>query len=363
MARQHTSLILSASTGNLEPKHWNIPHNRNYLQPKQQWVGQHSYKYTQSAIQGDLTFDKVERTLRDQEEELLNDERYGRSSGKGAKGPHPRRSYWAETDGVWGILPDDYFEEVPDDVILWCHGETEAMLGPEEETATAWTVTPTGNQLEWTLWEDEWYTQDEEGCWWSHPETQPWLDIEEILALDEKAGQELAEIYGQFEAKRRSFHESRQVVKNKLLGRGFFPPKGKGKKPKGSKGKGSGQIYGFAGSSGKGKGKQLPGNPNFTGCFICGSKDHDYRNCPKRTSGSASKALGKGSANFLEGAYFVTMASSSQPFEASLTSKNAAPDTSQSLPKSIHAVQQLPQGRLRFPLCRLPLRLRHPMSL
>ena len=43
---KNTSLILSASKGNLEPKHWNIPHKSNYLQPKQQWVGQHSYKYT-----------------------------------------------------------------------------------------------------------------------------------------------------------------------------------------------------------------------------------------------------------------------------------------------------------------------------
>ena len=52
MARQNTSLILSASKGNLEPKHWNIPHNSNYLQPKQQWVGQHSYKYTNSLLDG-----------------------------------------------------------------------------------------------------------------------------------------------------------------------------------------------------------------------------------------------------------------------------------------------------------------------
>ena len=48
MVRQNTSLILSASKGNLEPKHWNIPHKSNYLQPKQQWVGQHSYKYTEN---------------------------------------------------------------------------------------------------------------------------------------------------------------------------------------------------------------------------------------------------------------------------------------------------------------------------
>ena len=173
--------------------------------------------------------------------------------------------------------------------------------------ATSWTVSPSGNQLEWTFWKDEWYTQDEEGCWWSHAEIQPWLDIEEIMALDDKTGQELAELYGQFEARRRSFLESRQVVKNKLLGRGFFPPKGKGKKSKGSKGKGSGQVFGFGSSKSKGQGKQRPGNPSFTGCFICGSKEHDYRSCPKRQAGSHSKALGKGSTNFLEGTYFAQM--------------------------------------------------------
>ena len=48
-------LILSASKGNLEPKHWNIPHNSNYLQPKQQWVGQHSYKYTPPTLNIDLS--------------------------------------------------------------------------------------------------------------------------------------------------------------------------------------------------------------------------------------------------------------------------------------------------------------------
>ena len=55
MARRNTSLILLASKGNLEPKHWNIPHKRNYLQPKQQWVGQHSYKYTPPTLNVDLS--------------------------------------------------------------------------------------------------------------------------------------------------------------------------------------------------------------------------------------------------------------------------------------------------------------------
>ena len=59
MARQNASLILSASKGNLEPKHWNIPHKRHYLQPKQQWVGQHSYKYTPPTLSVDLSLETL----------------------------------------------------------------------------------------------------------------------------------------------------------------------------------------------------------------------------------------------------------------------------------------------------------------
>ena len=76
----------------------------------------------QSAIQGDLTFDKVERTLRDQEEELLSDERYGRAGGKGHR-PHHKRTYRVEVGGVWGVLRDDSMEDFSDDLVLWCQGD------------------------------------------------------------------------------------------------------------------------------------------------------------------------------------------------------------------------------------------------
>ena len=31
------------------------------------------------------------------------------------------------------------------------------------------------------------------------------------------------------------------------------------------------------------------GEPGYTGCFICGSKDHDFRSCPKRQAKGSSK--------------------------------------------------------------------------
>ena len=111
-------------------------------------------------------------------------------------------------------------------------------------------------------WDDGWFTQDEEGCWWSHAETrshaetQLWLDIEEVMGL------------------------------------AFFPPKGKGKRKKCIQARGQGN------SKGKGKGKQTPGKPNFTGCSVCGSKQHDYRNCPNCQAGSQQQGSGKRTREF-----------------------------------------------------------------
>ncbi|CAE7471677.1 TY1B-A, partial [Symbiodinium necroappetens] len=246
----------------------------------------------QSALQGDLSFNKVERTLRDQEEELLGVEKHQRG-GPGRMTQPPRRTYWIEVDGIWGVLPDGWVDEPPDDQVCW------AMSTPDFE-------------VEWVYYEDEWHTQDGEGVWWTHAEVQPWLDIEEIMM-------QLSEIYGQFEQKRRTFQESRQIVKDKILNRGFYPAKGRGKgKGRGpsSKGAGKGKVFGAApntwGSKGKGssKGTQRPGHPSFTGCFICGDKGHDYRTCPKRTQGSPSRPGPRGVA-FMEiedksaGAFFV----------------------------------------------------------
>ena len=74
--------------------------------------------------------------------------------------------------------------------------------------------------------------------------------------------------------------------------RGYFPlTKGKQKgRGKFSPGKG-GKISSKTGSvmAAEGKGKQKPGSASYTGCFVCGSKDHDYRSCPERTSAGRGK--------------------------------------------------------------------------
>ena len=76
-------------------------------------------------------------------------------------------------------------------------------------------------------------------------------------------------------------------MKNKANNRGFFPSvKGKFGKAKGmgkSKGKGSTPVMAAStSSSNHGKGKQRPGEPSYTGCFICGSREHSFQQCPRR---------------------------------------------------------------------------------
>lgn len=91
-----------------------------------------------------------------------------------------------------------------------------------------------------------------------------------------------------YEDKVRTFVQARALMKNKTNNRGFFPSvKGKFQKGKGmgkSKGKSTLSVM-AASSSGPpagGKGRQRPDDPEYTGCFICGSRDHSFQQCPKR---------------------------------------------------------------------------------
>ena len=117
------------------------------------------------------------------------------------------------------------------------------------------------------------------------------------------------------EAKVRTFTQARQAVKAKSLSRGFYPfsPHLKGKK---CKGKGSNKGK----SKGKGFGAPLrpqtpvlynaetayavgPADPGFTGCFVCGRKDHSFRQYPTRIP--KGKGKGKSSALYSGTAFMV----------------------------------------------------------
>ncbi|CAK9061435.1 unnamed protein product [Durusdinium trenchii] len=156
----------------------------------------------------------------------------------------------------------------------------------------------------YTFWskatDGEYYTQDQAGTFWA------WSDFEDDQvwwSATPEQQKEISEAYANYEGKVRSFAESRALLRQKNLSRGFYPKKGKGKgKPSSfSKGKGaksapmptfvvespgpSNDVFATSGT---------PGSAGYTGCFVCRSKGHTFRNCPSRSNtSSSSKGSGK----------------------------------------------------------------------
>ena len=248
----------------------------------------------QASVGNSLKFEAIERALRDQEEELLAAERRPvGGKGHGYKGSAPRRTFWVEQDREWGLLdgePDEELQvhwvghKLPDDV--YQHPAPVHEPTPEEEE-TYW-----GS----ASWDDgSWTTSS---AWWNDTEAEFEFSPEEQKQIDE--------VYAAYEDKVRTFVQARNLMKSKTNNRGFFPMvKGKFSKGKGSfKGKQKGgpspvmAASSFQGSSSPGKGRQRPGEPDYTGCFICGARDHSFQQCPKR-----HQRKGGGSAHYVDVLY------------------------------------------------------------
>lgn len=175
---------------------------------------------------------------------------------------------------------------LPDEVYL--HDEHEH----EHEDSCSWvSCLPEGQELHWEWQDDDFYASDNQGVFWSWAETKTWLDCQDCLLAQPSEATQNQEIFATFEHKMRT---SRRLALNtaKHLARGYYPMsmfKGKGKgrgsgfpKGKGSfqtKGKGSPSLSAALTVTGKGASCSGPQKP---GCFICGSKEHDFRTCPER---------------------------------------------------------------------------------
>lgn len=255
-----------------------------------------------SAISNQLDLDTVERAMRDQEEELLLAEQH-RSRDHGSR---RQRSFWVEQDHQWGLVnPSEDLDDVDESMIMWVGDRLPPELQPswdETPSETAWTTwTPDGQELSWQWHDDDFYAQDSSGAFWSWTETKDWLDLEECLAVTPADSEELLHAYATFNDRIRTFRESRQLNHAKQQSRGYYPMgllKGKGK-GKGSKSKGKQKsapqvLSAFQ----KGKGTPVHKTPGYTGCFICGSKEHDFRSCPKRRA-DASQSSSSTRPNYL----------------------------------------------------------------
>ncbi|CAE7547481.1 RE1 [Symbiodinium sp. CCMP2592] len=253
-----------------------------------------------AATNNRLDLDLVEKALRDQEEDLLQaEDRRG-----------PRRTFWVEQEGSWGLLLDEPAVEESQGTIHWVGDrlpeEVHPVFATTAEEEDTWCTYHGDSEVNWVLYESEWWTEDPEGIWWNWSDAKPWLEVNEAMVLDPSAGKEMQEALTLYQDRARTFRESRQLIAAKNTARGFYPMSAKGSKGKG-KGKGkshfSGKGRGKKGSppaspsssstalaAESSKGSQRPGNPAYTGCFICGSRDHDFRRCPKRGAGKGGAA-------------------------------------------------------------------------
>lgn len=256
----------------------------------------------QASVQNSLSFEAIERALRDQEEELLAADlqrQHGKGRGHG-------RTFWVEENGQWGLLlqGEEAIEDMAGD-IHWVGNQ----LPPEvyHQAGVDYNL-DYDDEIMWCMENDGWhgYTQDNFGCWletdgqgtfWSVDE-EGW-DREGLTADQNK---ELDEAYAVYENKARTFLQSRQFVKAKGASRGFYPMKsfkGKGKGKKGKKGKTSSSPSTSASSPSRPMFTAqedvmmtASGSNNYSGCFICGDKGHGFRDCPKRAGQQPPPAKG-----------------------------------------------------------------------
>ncbi|CAE7219859.1 RE1 [Symbiodinium sp. KB8] len=284
----------------------------------------------QAAAGNSLLFADVEPAMRSMEDELMGHDEARRSSQP------RRRSFWVEDEGEWSLImaPEEELQEImaanevhyvgtrlPNEV--YYHHDPEPPFSAEEHGF--WHQEEDGAFSFWELAEDgEFYTQDWNGLFWAWSD---WEDQTVMASSPAESSKASDEAFSVQDPKSRTFVQARQAVKARNLSRGFYPfnPGIKGK-PR-FKGKGKG----------KGRGKSpfprpattpvlaatgdvfaQPGDASFTGCFVCGAKDHSWRSCPKRNSSGKGPSKGKPGRSFMiDGVYMIQAADEESPAYAS----------------------------------------------
>lgn len=271
-----------------------------------------------SSIGNSLRAEDIERGLRGAEDELhlVEREKEGRAKGFGKGKGKNRSSFWIEQDGEWGLLlTDDCDAEdmIEQNEIHWLHARLHTVYHAHDSLATSSTTAPSSSSMVtggdgfyeegfwssdpnnhgayvwWNLEDDgEYYHVDALGTYWSWNEVSTLQEA--MWSANTEEPKQIQEAYAAYEDKIRTFADSRRAAAAKSASRGFYP-----------KGKFKGKGFRFGKKGGKGKpvtqkgstssppsvmavgGK--PGSPSYTGCFICGGFDHDFRSCPRRSHG------------------------------------------------------------------------------
>ncbi|CAE7345527.1 GIP [Symbiodinium sp. KB8] len=241
----------------------------------------------QAAAGNSLRFEDIERCLRNMEEELSTHDDSRR--GHGNRGA---RTLWVEEDGHWSMClmaEPDVDELLENQEVLYLgtqlpHEVYATQAAPDNSGSWSdpengfWSTEEDGSCIWWQDFGDgDYFHEDASGVFWSWNHSHK----DDLGDLPPEQQREIEDAFSAAEAKVRSFTQARQAVKAKSLSRGFYPfnPSMKGRKGKGK---------GFGKSKGKGKGSSFvprppppvlyhqgeafavgPGDPGFTGCFIC----------------------------------------------------------------------------------------------
>ena len=248
----------------------------------------------QAAAGNSLRLERVETAMRGMEEELLAHE-----APRGpSQGPR-RRTYWVEDMGQWSLLLAD-----DEDMAEVLEGVGTRTVGTD----------PMVNMVcsDDFGYPDTWDASYEPNAsyWGADGEVDEWEEDPTSYLTSEEL-QQVEEAYQVADGKLRSFVDARKAVKARHLSRGFYPfsPSSKGFHK--GKGKSKGKGFGFGkGKYSKGSGSSpssspsmsmpilmnegaafaiTPGQPGYSGCFICGDRNHQFRECPKRSSKGGSK--------------------------------------------------------------------------
>ena len=154
---------------------------------------------------------------------------------------------------------------------------------------------------------EEWAPDADGSSWWGDGgwDDTSWWNEQPESELSPEEQKEVASFFAIAEQKARN------------LSRGFYSynpssksgPKGKGKKGKGkfsskSKGPPPSFIRSFFVCCYGGPARAAVGDPSYSGCFICGDKNHDFRSCPKRASARSGKGTRPGHVNFVDAQVF-----------------------------------------------------------
>ncbi|CAE7325309.1 RE1 [Symbiodinium microadriaticum] len=251
----------------------------------------------QAAASNSLRFEDVEKALRGMEDELVHQETQHRHGGKGEG---RRRTFWVEDNGEWSLLMGDQTEmedKVETGEVMYIGPRLPPQVYSEEQSVF---------HSDWSIPEEDWWNAVDGHSSWDDTSWWNWDEYDDLLSPEEH--KEVDEAYALAESKVRNFVQARQAVKARNLSRGFYPFAPQGKSiGKGKKGKSKTR---FKGKTGFSAGSSSPpavmatssedqgflgaavGQPGYTGCFICGAKDHDFRSCPRR-----SQKGGKGKAS------------------------------------------------------------------